>query len=778
MARRRDEEDEEELEPEDDYQEEDEEEEEKEYAGKKRSRSDYIDEDDEDEEDDDYGGRKRNKKRSGSHFFDLEAAVDSDDEEEEEEDGEDDFIVDGGADIADEYNSRNIDRRQILLSREDEDEDFEALERSIQARYARSSDDDEETTNDIDQQALLPSVRDPKLWMVKCAIGHEREVAVCLMQKCIDSQIRSVIALDHLQNYIYIEAHKEAHVREACKNMRMIYPAKIMLVPIKEMTGVLCVESKAVDLGRDTWVRMKTGTYKGDLAKVVDVDNVKQRVTVKLIPRVDLQTLANKLEGREVPNRKALIPPPRFMNIDEARKMNVRVERRRDLMTGDYFDKIGGMMFKEGFLYKTMAMKSISSQNIEPSFDELEKFRQPGESDMGSLSTLFVNKKKGHFMKGDRVIVVKGDLKNLKGCVEKVEENTVHIRPKENNLPKTIAVCDKELCKYFERGNHVKVVSGASEGATGMVVSVEGHVVNLVSDITKEIIRVFADTVVVSSEVTCGATRIGDYELHDLVLLEDESFGVIIGVESEGFQVLKGVPKEGEVALVSLREIKAKVYKKGSAHDRYQNGLAVKDVVKVFEGPCKGKQGPVEHIYRGMVFIYDRHHLEHAGFICAKAQSCVLFGGSRPNGDRKAGPFSSSFGRVPQLPIRSYWGGPPKNFGGRHGHNALIGADVKIRVGPLKGCKGRVVNLKGSSVLVELEAQVKVVTVDRGHIVENVNVRTQLREPSRYEFESETPSHPSRTPLHPIMTPMRDPGAATPIHDGMRTPMRNRAWNP
>lgn len=51
--------------------------------------------------------------------------------------------------------------------------------------------------------------------------------------------------------------------------MRNIYAsAKIMLVPIKEMTDVLSVESKAVDISRDTWVRMKTGTYKGDLAKV------------------------------------------------------------------------------------------------------------------------------------------------------------------------------------------------------------------------------------------------------------------------------------------------------------------------------------------------------------------------------------------------------------------------------------------------------------------------------------------------------------------------------
>ncbi|GJZ75413.1 putative transcription elongation factor SPT5 homolog 1 [Tanacetum coccineum] len=51
-----------------------------------------------------------------------------------------------------------------------------------------------------------------------CEIGHEREVVVYLMQKCIDKavemQIRSAIAFDHLKNYNYSEADKEAHVRE------------------------------------------------------------------------------------------------------------------------------------------------------------------------------------------------------------------------------------------------------------------------------------------------------------------------------------------------------------------------------------------------------------------------------------------------------------------------------------------------------------------------------------------------------------------------------------
>ncbi|KAA8525204.1 hypothetical protein F0562_006932 [Nyssa sinensis] len=128
--------------------------------------------------------------------------------------------------------------------------------------------------------------------------GREREAAVCLMQKYTDKgsklQIRSAVALDHLKNYIYIEVDKEAHVREACQGMRNLFSNKVMLVPIKEMTDVLSVESKTVYLSKDTWVRMKTGTYKGDLAK----------------------------DGREVPQKKAFVPPPRFMNVDEASSEN------------------------------------------------------------------------------------------------------------------------------------------------------------------------------------------------------------------------------------------------------------------------------------------------------------------------------------------------------------------------------------------------------------------------------------------------------------------------
>ncbi|KAG9456809.1 hypothetical protein H6P81_001317 [Aristolochia fimbriata] len=785
MPRRRDDDDEEEYADDD--------------RGGKRGRfiDDAAEEDDEEEEDEDddededaYNPRKRKQRKGASMFIDQEAIVDSDGDEEEEE-GEDDFI-EPGTDLVEEE-ERHVHRRPFAAE-EEEQEDVDALERQIQQRYSMRSmhgDFDEEAT-DVEQQALLPSVKDPKLWMVKCAIGREREVAVCLMQKYIDKgselQIRSAIALDHLKNYIYVEAEKEAHVKEACRGLRNIFSsAKITIVPIKEMTEVLSVESKSIDLSKDAWVRMKIGTYKGDLAKVVDVDNVRQKVTVQLVPRLDLQAIVNKLDGKEVGKKKTILPPPRLFNADEAKEMNIRVERKR-ILHEDY-EMVGTMMFRDGFLHKTVSTKSISTQNVQPTFDELEKFQKAGdEMDGGAnalrnFSTLLANRKKGHFLKGDAVVVVRGDLKNLKGWVEKVDEENVHIRPKLAGLPTTLAVNERDLCKHFEPGDHVKVVSGAHEGATGLVLKVEDHVLIILSDATREDIRVFADDVVESSETTSGITKIGDYELHDLVLLNDMSFGVIVHVESEAFQVLKAVPERPESARVRLREIKAKLEKKANAQDRYRNTVSPKDVVKILEGHAKGKQGPVEHIYRGMLFIYDRLYNQNSGYICAKAQACVAIGGARRGSDRNHGvaPLTSRFGNLrtspgfAQPPLSSK---PPRDSRGRQRggrFDSLVGTTVKIRSGSFKGYRGRVLEVKGQDVRIELESQMKHVTVNRNLITDTVSVPSFHRDSSRYSMGSETPMHPSRTPLHPYMP--RDPGA-TPIHDGMRTPMRDRAWNP
>lgn len=758
--------------------------------GRKHSRLEVLE--DEDYSEDEQHGSRAKRRRAASLYLETEAVDASDDEIDEDENEDNDFIEDTGADLQ-EHNEDHDARQQHLQSMFDDNEDIDDLEKRVNERYGSSSNveyeyEEEEVINDLEQRSYLPSVRDPKLWRVKCEIGYERQLAITLMHKCFDKgsklQIRSAIALDNVQNYIYVEADKEAHVRDACKGMRYILTgSSILLVPIKEMTDVLAVKSKPVELTEGAWVRIKAGTYKGDLAKVVHVSNesrVHQRLTVKLIPRIYLQDLVNKktmnkdcLPPQHLMNvdkaraKKIPKPPQQLMNVDKARAMQISVKRKQDRKTGDYFEHIEGMEFKDGFLYKNYSTVSVVKSN-QPSIDELQKFLQPGEDISRSLVE-FTEQRKAQFTKGDRVIIVKGDLKKLKGVVEKIEEGTLQIKVADEGLRKIVSVTEKEVCKYFEPGCHVKVVSGRTEGETGTVLTVEGHLINIVSDTTKELLQVFSDNVVESSEVASGETRVGGYELHDLVLLNNNSFGVIISIKKEAFQVLEGVPERSELVLAKLGEIKYKIERKNYAEDRLKNIISVKDVVKVLEGPCKGKQGRVEHIYKDIVFIYDRYHLHHAGFICARSQSCMVFRGSHANSDAD-GELASKFQQLRTLTSVSLYPArmprrPQSDSGERcrgeiRGRHPLIGTNIKIRLGPYKGYKGKVKDIKGASVQVELESQMKIITVNRDQISDVENSTALL---------PETPyGAGSQTPMYPFMTPMRYSDGT--LDDGMRTP--------
>ncbi|KAI3958855.1 hypothetical protein MKX01_023531 [Papaver californicum] len=392
-------------------------------------------------------------------------------------------------------------------------------------------------------------------------------------------------------------------------------------------------------------------------------------------------------------------------------------------------------------------------------------------------------------MKGDVVTVVKGDLKNLMGWVEKVEDDNLHIKPKRKDLHTTVVVNGTCVCKYFKLGDHVKVTSGAHEGATGTVIKVNSNMLIIVSDATRKDISVFADNVMDSSKVTSGATtRIGDYELHDLVMLGNMSFGVTIRLDSEALQVLKGDPDRPVVAVVKLREIRYKIDDRRTiSKDHFDSDVAVKDVVKILMGPCKGKQGHVEHIYNGMLFINDRHHMEHSGFICVKVQSCIVMGGSHAMVITPSSRFGTSkcTTYVPPSSRRYSRGGPPLDSAGRHtgaaglgGRYNFVGSTVKIRFGNYKGYSGRVVSCNGQLVQVELESQMKTVTVNREEASVDAGGSVLLCETPQLGIGSETPMHRAQTRLHSYMTPMRDQEGEMPVHSGMRTPMRHQAWNP
>eukprot|EP00959_Pyramimonas_sp_CCMP1952_P140394 2937900-Pyramimonas_sp.AAC.1 len=59
----------------------------------------------------------------------------------------------------------------------------------------------------------------------------------------------------------------------------------------------------------------------------------------------------------------------------------------------------------------------------------------------------------------------------------------------------------------------------------------------------------------------------------------------------------------------------------------HMNPVGVDDIVKIAEGPLKGKQATVQHVYRGHLFGKCRTTTENNGFICVRTRACVVHGG-------------------------------------------------------------------------------------------------------------------------------------------------------
>lgn len=185
--------------------------------------------------------------------------MDSEIEDDEEwEEGAQPDIIDNKLDSSD-HSDRNQHRRlqMILTSEEDQIENYYRMKYAEPTSVAHGYDGDAELSNNISQQALMPGVKDPNLWMVKCRIGEEKQTVLQLMRKFIAHQnsddplqIKSVVAPEGIKGYIYIEAYKQTHVKQAIQNVGNLRLGlyKQTMVPIAEMTEVLKVTKDTSNL--------------------------------------------------------------------------------------------------------------------------------------------------------------------------------------------------------------------------------------------------------------------------------------------------------------------------------------------------------------------------------------------------------------------------------------------------------------------------------------------------------------------------------------------------
>jgi transcription elongation factor SPT5 len=110
--------------------------------------------------------------------------------------------------------------------------------------------------------------------------GHEQDAVIALMRRCVERRglpIYSAYAVPTLSGYIYIEADRDAEVKQAIQGLSLLSLGlrNLRVVPTTEVTMTLNVKRKRPDIKKEKWVRISRGLYKDDLA-FVRVQNMKQ----------------------------------------------------------------------------------------------------------------------------------------------------------------------------------------------------------------------------------------------------------------------------------------------------------------------------------------------------------------------------------------------------------------------------------------------------------------------------------------------------------------------
>ncbi|WJX15184.1 hypothetical protein P8452_05362 [Trifolium repens] len=363
--------------------------------------------------DEDKTGKKRN--RSVVQFFEDEAVDDS-------EDDSDDFS-DFSEGYEDEFDTLSpmkeppkgqsstpfVPKQELV----DEEEFDRLMEERVNSRHFHfAGDGDEFEDKPMEDNSLHHALQEsiPTIWKVKCTVGRERLSAICLMQKFVHlksldtkMQIISAFAVDHVKGSIYIEAERQYDINQACYGITGIYATRVQPVPRNEVFHLFSVKIKKPEISEGMWARVKGGIYKGDLAQVVAVNNTSKKVTVKLIPRIDLQVLAAKFGGGC--RQKTAVPAPRLISSSELEEFRPLIQIKHDRETGKVFQVLDGLLLKDGYLYKKVPPESLSFWGVVPTEEEISKFgsSENNESnDMEWLSNIYGDTKKKRVITSDK----------------------------------------------------------------------------------------------------------------------------------------------------------------------------------------------------------------------------------------------------------------------------------------------------------------------------------------------------------------------------------------
>ena len=281
-----------------------------------------------------------------------------------------------------------------------------------------------------------------------------------------DFKIVSAFSQPSIPEVIYIEAPSPADIRRTFERVHTVYLYRgINLVPTAERVQLLELGSLNV-IAKGDWVRIKRGTYKGDVGYVVNTDTFHSRVRLRLLPCLSYQKNPGGLK-RALPTR----PSPTLFDPERVRKVFGldSVKQRRN----GYFT-FKAMTFKNNLLERHLGFHDLDADGVRPTLQEIGLFGQSLGFDQSIVLRWEAEEATAALNVGDRVEILRGEQKGCIGTIIDKRENIAQVHVGE---PERITVEDLlldipagQLCKSFKLGDYIQVRHGIHAGEYGHIV--------------------------------------------------------------------------------------------------------------------------------------------------------------------------------------------------------------------------------------------------------------------------------------------------------------------
>ena len=687
--------------------------------------------------------KKKNKKeKTGRNFF-LEGEA----EENEEEDsyGSGEITKEQQEKIYKRYDETHFNKKNKQLKITDDNEE------EIVKRYDQKEQELEEEEEDYyENMYKRPKMDDPKLWLVKCKIGEEKEIVSNLYHKYFyykskepkdRLKIFSIISYDNLKGKIFIEAFSQKDVIHAISGMSNVNPNSVQIIPVDECTKIFEFDKfHKININNNQLVRIKHGNYEGDLAKVVYIEDPINKIYIALIPRINEFSKNEKSKNDNSKNKNGFnVAPfskqrstirPRQKLFDEKKNYGVEV-----ITTHEIFGECklcGKNKFKDGLLIKAVRISSLEIENICPKEEELQKlgcYKENGiYKDKNNEHILTVSNtisKNIKYKPGSSIRFISGEYKGITGTIISQVGDKINVKLDLKDFNDVYQFQSDMVTINFKPGEIVYVKSGINKGKNGMVIKyIEDNNYAIYDEITQTKFIAKNTDLILSSEMKFNNEENSIFKIGDLVRIKNSNIICYI-IESTKF-ILKVVTSRNEIKKVSAREIeKINLNKKATYVDSKQNPITHDNVVKVINGPYKGNKGTIKCIFRKYVFLHNNNFNRTNGIFCEINDNLEILGSELLIENSEKGKVNVK--RVPNE-IKD-----------------LLGKTVHVIEGNWKGYNGILIDANDKFIKLELSAKQKTIQLPFTYIKEG-----DVNSAKDTEGISLTPTLSMKTPAYYI----------------------------